>query len=264
MYSVATCGLCDTLEVFRALRGFEAGQYVSGKVKRLCCYMRDKGLDTCIVPVDGTSGACVALSLIRHASRCANSPIQRVVEVPLKGGAVADATWRLGVESVDMFGGMPSHEETQKEVEAVLVRQYVRSCMAAGMHPLVLSGRDLDDAFCDDGYGFDNISLFSDIYKSEVAQLVGYFGISVSEQCSCWVGDKEYGYDLIEFGLELMRYQDTGDDIVSACSGDSVDVDSYKQMLSHFGNKGLENYDSRLALWDVRQPGGWLLGKELL
>ncbi len=73
--------LHKTLAVLRRRRGFEAERYIQVKVIVLNTYMRESGLEACVLGVSGGVDSAVALGLAARAKAQADSPIKKIVAV---------------------------------------------------------------------------------------------------------------------------------------------------------------------------------------
>ena len=103
--------LCGALERLRRRRGFDAKRYLQAKEIVLNEYLRNAGLDACVVGVSGGVDSAVVLGLATRARARPNSPLKKIIAAMLPvfdPGATnqSEATAR-GQEVARAFGVEP-------------------------------------------------------------------------------------------------------------------------------------------------------------
>lgn len=195
----------NALEEMRKKRGFSASSYINKKAEVLNEYMRESGLDACVVAVSGGVDSAVVLGIVCKAANMKDSPIKKVCPVLLpcydntgvtnqenatsRGKDVCNAL-RLPAIEINMHnivstiqsevGGHIAHRPDDWATGQLVpyartpVLYYITSLHSAnGYHSIVVGTTN----FSEGGYlgyvgkasdGMVDVQLISDIFKSEV------------------------------------------------------------------------------------------------
>lgn len=206
--------LKDLLESVRKNRGFDVEEYVSSKVEKINKYMKDYGLNACVVAISGGIDSAVVYALLNEAKRSNGSPISKIVPVFLpvyrSKGATNQEEARNRVEKL-----LKRYNEKMIEIDLSDVHRqlrevvnkslgikgepwadgqlvsylrtptyyYVTSLLTQeGYKPIVCGTTNKDEGaylgyFGKASDGMVDIQVISDIHKSEVYKVAEYLGV---------------------------------------------------------------------------------------
>jgi len=222
-----TAELAQTLEQLRAVRAFDATEWIERKVVLINQYFAQNKLSGAVVGVSGGIDSAVALSLLVKASQQENSPIQKIVPLLLpalsyegatnQDGAVQQATdlcQNLGLKPA-IFTKLTSLSQViTSELEDILdikstdwakgqLVAYTRTPVLyntcsiltdAGYPALVVGTTNLSEG----GYlgyvgkasdGMVDLQVISDLYKSEVYKVAALLEVPESVMKATPTGD---------------------------------------------------------------------------
>lgn len=225
--------LHDKLVQYRAVRGFNASEWIDRKVALINAYFAQSGLSGAVVGVSGGIDSAVALSLVVKASQIEDSPIKKIVPILLPAFSYTGATRQneatnraeclcqnLGLEAAVFHQLTPMAEMMNSELENILgIRStpwakgqlvaYTRTPVLystcsiltdAGYPALVIGTTNLSEG----GYlgyvgkasdGMVDLQIISDLYKSEVYQVAELLEIPSTIMKATPTGDMFDGRD---------------------------------------------------------------------
>ncbi len=210
-------GPLNALERLRALRAFDAEQWLDAKVQAMAHYWRQAGLSGAVLGVSGGIDSAVVAGLIDRVARLENSPLTRwemlalpaLTDAGVTGQQEAlarakelEAAFAHPVREVDVSDGMPALRAPLTKglgidikpwasgqavaVSRTLLLYQAASLLAQEGHPALVVGTTNRDEGAYLGYvgkasdGMVDLQVLSDLHKSEVYAVARLLGVPAS------------------------------------------------------------------------------------
>jgi len=203
----------NLLKEYRKRRNFNPESYLHEKAKLLNQYMRDCGLDTCVIALSGGLDSSITTGIASYAKTIKNSPIKKILALSIpsnnegatnqeiateKGLNVANhfnvdfKTIEIGnninsfsdniCDSVDLKKDNWSLGQSVAYYRTATIYSVTAILTANNYRPIVIGTTNRDEGayigyFGKASDGMVDIQLISDIHKSEVIQLAKYFSL---------------------------------------------------------------------------------------
>lgn len=205
--------LGTVLEEKRTLRGFDEQDYLQMKAERLNTYMKDCGLNACVVAVSGGLDSSITLGIAAYAKSLVNSPIQKIIALSIpcdtdgatnqdianiKAKSVAEhfgielTTVNIGnpvsffVKELEQQTGLDSDQWARGQAVSYMRTSSIytiTSLLTANDYKSIVLGTTNRDEGAYIGYfgkasdGMVDVQLISDVHKSHLRKLADYLAI---------------------------------------------------------------------------------------
>jgi len=203
--------LKEELAKFRAIRNFDAKDWVAKKIAMFNKYMSDCGLKACSISVSGGVDSAVTYGLMALAAKAEGSPIKRYLGIaqPIHS---TERVWKRALELGEVFGGeikvvdqTALHTQLDELVGNAVgikgkafasgqlrsymrtpVNYYVAQLVSQEGYPCIVMGTGNHDEdgylmyYCKAGDGVVDVQLIADLHKSEVFLVGREIGVPAS------------------------------------------------------------------------------------